>query len=372
MGNILRDTGRIKESQEAIKSAIKLNPNLAKAYYALSVIVRTSFDNDIFDYLYSDEILKCQSSISLSQIYFARSNIQHNLKKYKDSEFSLIKANKYKASVFKPDASFLIQKCRKLMSKSVTLINQNQNVNQDNTINTVDHIFIVGMPRSGSTLLESILSMNNDVLDLGETNVLEDSYNKYCNKNILNNTLSEIYKEKINFNQNNYSISTDKWLFNYQYAGIILSLIPNSRVINCYRHPLDNILSIYRANFDHRGNHFSSSVEETTRLYLEQEDTILKYKSKFNSKIYLLNYDKLVSNSSYEIRKLVSWLNWEWDDVYQLPHLSRRNISTASSVQARDPINSNSLGGWKKYKDLLQPSIDILSERVKYKYIGLS
>ena len=84
----------------------------------------------------------------------------------------------------------------------------------------------------------------------------------------------------------------------------------------------------------------------------------------------MLNYDKLVLNPSYEIRKLIRWLGWEWNDEYQFPHLTKRNISTASSVQVRSPINPNSLGGWINYKELLQPAINILSKRVKYKDIG--
>ncbi|AIQ96634.1 tetratricopeptide repeat-containing sulfotransferase family protein [Prochlorococcus sp. MIT 0801] len=365
LGNILRDTGRIRESQESIESAIRINPKLAKAYYALSVVASSSFNKDILNILFSDEILKDQSLISLSHIYFARSNIQHSLSKYNDSQLSLTKANQYKMNVFKSDSDFLIQKSQQLMAISNTYYNQSNISN-----NQFNHIFIVGMPRSGSTLLESILNMNKDVFDLGETNILENSFEEYNNKNVLDKKLSEIYIQKMNHNRINSSISTDKWLFNYQYAGIICSLIPNSRIINCYRHPLDNILSIYRANFDNRGNHFSSSLEETARLYLEQEDTILKYKSKFPSNIYMLNYDKLVLNPSYQIRKLIRWLGWEWNNEYQFPHLTKRNISTASSVQARSPINSKSLGGWINYNELLQPAINILSKRVKYKDIG--
>ena len=92
-----------------------------------------------------------------------------------------------------------------------------------------------------------------------------------------------------------------------------------------------------------------------------------KYKNKFRSKIYDLNYDSLVSNSNKEIKSLISWLGWQWDVSYLTPHLNTRPISTASSVQVRSPINSNSSGGWKNYKDLLKPSIEILTKTDKYK-----
>ena len=91
-----------------------------------------------------------------------------------------------------------------------------------------------------------------------------------------------------------------------------------------------------------------------------------KYKNRFRSKIYDLNYELLVSNHNKEIKSLISWLGWEWNDSFLTPHLNPRSVSTASSVQVRFPINSKSIGGWKNYKDLLQPAIEILAQTDKY------
>ena len=87
-----------------------------------------------------------------------------------------------------------------------------------------------------------------------------------------------------------------------------------------------------------------------------------KYKKKFKTIIYELNYDSLVTNPNQEIKSLISWLNWEWDDKYLSPHLNMRSVSTASNVQVRSPINSKSIGGWKNYKEMLQPVIDIFTK----------
>ena len=91
-----------------------------------------------------------------------------------------------------------------------------------------------------------------------------------------------------------------------------------------------------------------------------------EYKNRFRSKIYDLNYDSLVSNPNKEIKSLISWLGWEWDDSYLTPHLNSRSVSTASSVQVRSPINSKSIGGWKNYKNMLKPSIEILTQTDRY------
>ena len=92
-----------------------------------------------------------------------------------------------------------------------------------------------------------------------------------------------------------------------------------------------------------------------------------EYKNRFRSQIYDLNYDSLVSNPNKEIKSLISWLVWEWDDSYLTPHLNPRSVSTASNIQVRSPINSKSIGGWKNYKEMLQPTIEILTQTDRYR-----
>ena len=237
------------------------------------------------------------------------------------------------------------------------------NNNKDKYIN--ENIFIVGMPRSGSTLLESILCMNKNVDDLGEKNILEESFLSWKNSN-QQSTLAEFYFKKTKIYSKELRTTTNKWLYNYQYAGIISNQIPNAKIIHCFRNPLDNILSIFRANFA-KGNQYSSSLIDCAKIYLNQNEVMTKYKKKFSSKIYDLNYDLLVSNPNQEIKSLITWLGWKWNNQYLSPHLNPRSILTASSVQVRSPINSQSVGGWKNYKELLKPAMEIITQNNKYK-----
>ena len=94
------------------------------------------------------------------------------------------------------------------------------------------------------------------------------------------------------------------------------------------------------------------------------------YKNRYRSKIYDLNYDLLVSDPNKEIKSLISWLGWQWDNKYLSPHLNPRSVSTASSIQVRSPINSKSIGGWKNYKDILKPAIEILTQTDRYRDIA--
>ena len=273
-------------------------------------------------------------------------------------------ANELKLDFKKSQSDYLINK-----SKLLLIETDKEVINQTKITQYPESIFIVGMPRSGSTLVESILSMNSKVFDLGEVNILEESFLQQ--KNIVEkSTLTDIYWNKISKYTENFYITTNKWLYNYQYAGIISREIKNAKIIHCFRNPLDNILSIYRANFS-RDNEFSSSLRDCTKIYLDQEKIMSNYKNRFRSKIYDLNYDSLVSNSNEEIKSLISWLDWKWEDSYLSPHLNKRSVLTSSSVQVRSPINSKSIGGWKNYKDMLQPAIEILTQTEKYQNLLL-
>jgi len=202
---------------------------------------------------------------------------------------------------------------------------------------------------------------------LGESNILKESFLDYKRSN-QQITLPERSWKKIKDRKEQSNITTNKNLYNYQFTGIIVKKIPNAKIIHCYRNPLDNILSIYRTHFA-GGNEYSSSLVDCAKVYLDQEKIMTEYKNRYRSKIYDLNYDSLVSNPKQEIKSLISWLGWKWDEKYLSPHLNPRSVSTASNVQVRSPINSKSIGGWKKYKDMLKPAIEKLTQTKNYQDI---
>ncbi len=359
LGSVLSELGNLKGAEISLRKAIQLNPNLAESYYALSRINCSDEDKTWQDLIFSENILFKKSKKEQVSIYFTRANILHKEKNYKESSKCLKLANKLKLAITPSNIDYLIDK-----SKALLIESNKKSINKKVYKNYCESIFIVGIPRSGSTLVESILSMSNDVYDLGEINFLEESYKEYeKSKEDLN--LAEIYLKKVN-PKKNVKITTNKNLYNYQYTGIIASQIPNAKIIHCVRNPLDNILSIYRANFK-KGNEYSSSLVDCARIYLDQEKVMTKYKNKFPSKIYDLKYDQLVTNPNQEIKSLIKWLGWEWDDSYLSPHLNTRSVSTASNIQVRSPINSRSIGGWKNYKEMLRPAIAIITQNDKYK-----
>ena len=359
LGTILRDLGKLKEAEFYYLKAIQLNTDLSIAFFCLSNLKLSNTNTIWRNQLFSKNLLKNKSQIELINIYFARANILHKEQNYKDSSIYLKLANNLKLDLKPTKPEVIFNKSKILLIES-----NKQDINLEKDTNFPESIFIVGMFRSGSTLLESILSMRTDVYDLGEIDFLEKSFFE-SKKSKKRSDLSQLYWEKIN-NKTKLNITTNKNLFNYQFTGIIAQKIPNSKIIHCFRNPLDNILSIYKAHFAER-DEYSSSLLDIAKVYLDQEEVMTQYKKRFRSKIYDLNYDLLVSNPTQEIKSLITWLGWKWDDKYYSPHLNPRSVTTASTVQVRSPINTKSLGGWKNYKDMLRPAMEIITQTDKYK-----
>jgi len=361
LGFILKDLGRLEEAELFHQKVLEIDPHFTDAYLSLSTMQASDKEQKWHNQLFSKSLLKNKNNRELVNIFFARSNILHRKGKYQESAENLINANNIKLKINKSEANLLINKTKKLKISS-----DNFQTNNKKSKNFPMSIFIVGLPRCGSTLVETIISLNSKVKDLGEVNIFEKSYREYkeSGKQI---ELSEIYLKKII--KNNKTITTNKWLFNYQYTGIIAKAIPNAKIIHCYRNPLDNILSIYRAHFG-TGNNFSSSLVDSAAIYSDQEDIMKIYKKEFKNHIYSVNYDELVAHPSKEIQSLIGWLGWDWNDLYLTPHLNNRKVSTRSNVQVRSPINTKSLGGWKNYKEMLRPAMEIIAQKDKYKNLN--
>ena len=313
------------------------------SYYELSTLYDFSSHSDKLNNLLNIEI---ENLTPIQKIYigFSKANIYHSKGEFEKSAYFLKIANDEKLKLQPSDLT------KKLNTGEMyrTLKFENQEDLNKNSHNKC-YLFIVGMPRCGSTLLENILSLNTDVTDLGEVFFLEESLKETEDLTKINDTYS---KKILNINSFN-NIFTDKNLFNFLYCQIIYRFFPNSRIIHCMRNPLDNVLSIYRTNFINQS--FSSSLKDIAKLYTYHMELMDEYKTQFSSIIYSYDHDQVVQNPEDSIRKLIDWLNWEWDEKYLSPQKNKRNVFTASSAQVRKEINNQSINYWEKYKQLLKP-----------------
>ena len=237
-------------------------------------------------------------------------------------------------------------------------------INAGNERDGVGKIFIVGVPRCGSTLLESVLSTDSNIRDLGETKALSQAVAQITSEistKEINNSLSNAYSEKTRETLAKQTHTVDKNLYNFVLAETISRTMPSAKIIHCRRHPLDNILSMLRSNLQ-AGNNYTSDPLDAAKFLIFQEEMMNRFKSKFEKNIFTFDYDAFISNPEKTLRPLIDWLGLEWNEKFLHPEANHRLINTASVIQARKPINNKSLGGWMNYIELLKPAEIVLRE----------
>lgn len=229
-----------------------------------------------------------------------------------------------------------------------------------NTINNNNHtspkmIFIIGLPRSGSTLLEKILVTNTEILTLGEnsSNISPYLYNEDDNKDYKD------FIKNIDFKKSKYILS--KQLFYFKHIDKIIHGFPDVKIIHSYRNPLDNILSIYFTDLVWNNHLNDGNLDNIIDYYIFYRNIMKHWKEIYANRIYDCNYDNLVNNPNDEIKNLIDYIGLDWSENY-LNHSKMNNTicNTASVMQCRKPIYKTSSKKWEKYKDFIQPQINKL------------
>jgi tetratricopeptide (TPR) repeat protein len=219
-------------------------------------------------------------------------------------------------------------------------------------------IFIVGLPRCGSTLVETILSQNRDLIDLGEVPYLNQAMACGSTIEAIRSSYQAAVEARADYRSDAAALS-DKFLYNFAYCPVLAAAFPDCRIVHVHRNPMDNLWSTFTNHFA-QGNEWTYSLDHSVAAYHLYRQVMAAHEQRIPGRIYHLNYDHLTQQPEKVIPSLIEHCGFQWDEAYLHPERGRRQIHTASAVQARSPINSRSVGGWQHYQGLLQPYADQL------------
>ena len=225
-------------------------------------------------------------------------------------------------------------------------------------------VFIIGMPRSGTSLVEQILASHPEVGGGGELQHLNNAAARlrqeagYPLQPVSGANLREIakaYLERLKETDGDAVRITDKMPTNFRILGLAARLFPNSRIIHVRRHPMDIGLSSYFQNFYGTGNVFIYSFDWFAHYYDEYRRLMEHWRTVLPVNMLELDYEALVADQESESRRLVEFLGLEWDEACLEFHKTERPVVTASQTQVRRPMYNSSVGAWKRYEKQLQP-----------------
>ncbi len=363
IGTIYSILGKFENAREFYKKCMEINKYFPEPYKNYVQLSKIDEEDEVFNSLKEivkkedlDEDQKEVFFYSISKIYF---DIGNNELAFK----YLNLANKFKLK--KLDYSF--NKDKKEFKKIKKYFSNKELINLKNfQENKVTPIFILGMPRSGTSLIEQIISNHSEVYGAGELDALPISVKNsdWSNSNDLKKVSEKIrneYLKKISLLSKKKYI-TDKLPGNFKRIGFILNSFPDSKIIHLQRNPMAICWSNYKSNFNSIGMGFTLNQEYTAEYYLLYKDLMNFWNERYPEKIININYENLVENFEHEVKELFSKLQLNWEKHLYDFHKNERPVETASFMQVRNKIYKKSSEQWRSYKEYLKPMIKILSK----------
>ena len=238
-------------------------------------------------------------------------------------------------------------------------------------LDTETPLFIVGMPRSGTTLVEQILSRHPAVFGAGEladVGRLAEALNAPAGGHPPYADLMDRQKVQVLAGRHLERLTrlggaalrvSDKMPTNFLHLGVIATLFPRARVVHCRRDPLDTCVSCYLQHF--HGLNFTYDLTDLGAFYREYERLMAHWRAALPLRLLEVSYEELVSNQEEVSRRMVAFCGLDWDERCLSFHENPRPVHTRSTLQVRRPIYTSSVGRWKRYEKHLQPLREALT-----------
>jgi len=365
----LRDLGQAELAIERLEQFLSVRPTCGPLYYHISMIKpkqelipaveklishpNLTKDNVIYCHFALGNLFKDGKSIDQAFGHFFKANTLHRESILYDSKENTLDTDR----LIKVYSKRFFQGKRKYGSASQL------------------PVFILGMPRSGTTLVEQILSSHALVHGAGEIEAIPAVHVsialqlKYANPppecmSLIDKKMAEEYSarylQELALHRPTAARITDKLPGNFSRIGLIKTLFPKARIIHCQRNPLDNCISLFFHYF--MGLKCSFELTELGQYYLDYQRLMSHWQNLFPGEILNVQYEELVMNQERVSKQLIDYIGLEWDEKCLDFHNSERNVMSPSNIQVRQPIYKNSMNRWKPYEKHLQPLIEVLQQ----------
>ena len=376
----LKVVNKLDESADLYLKVLEINKDYSPAFRHLSEIAPEKITDDILI-----RMKKKLSDKNISEEFKAHIGFglwEYNSYKGNDDSFQFLKKgnDSYRKVIIKsfsltPDqisANYLKEGNNYLINQAkLRNIIKEKLKNEKNGNNEIDPIFIVGLPRSGTTLVEQILSSHPNINGGGELRYINDIYHSIMSskewetENFADDYFLKLKSQYINKIKKYSTASTknivDKMPANFFFVGLIKLIFPDSKIINIERNPMDNCFSIYTKLFS-SGHTYAYNLEDIGNYYLIYKKTMNYWHTLFGQEIYKIQYEDLVNDLEGETKKMLNYCNFNFHKDCLEFYKNKRPVLTASNIQVRKKIFKNSIGKWKKYSNNLKPLTKIIRE----------
>ena len=352
------------EASEYYEKALAVEPNYAEAYRNQSRTKKYKKNDPQIaqmQSIYSNDNLSISDKVHIN---FALAKVNEDLGNQKDFFKHLDEGSRLR----KKQLNYNINETEEFHSSLIRLFSEDQPKIKQLSLGPLDirPIFIVGMPRSGTSLVEQIISSHHSVHGAGELNNFKNIVTPAL-KNYIGNLTNTINEDDLLSIRSNYiksledlnvseKIITDKMPVNFRMIGLILTAIPEAKIIHLTRNPKATCWSNYKHYFANE-NGFTFDQEDLARFFILYQELMGFWHKSFPNKIHDISYERLTTHQEDETQKLLKHCELDWDNNCLNFHKNTRAVHTASASQVRQKMYQGSSDAWKKYEKFLQPLI---------------
>jgi len=370
-GNVLRTIGDQDGAIAAYRGSIKANPLHTEAYWSLANLKTFRFEDQEVDdmlTLVGDERILSEGKVQLNNalgLEFEARNEYSQAFEFIDRSNVLRREAEVYDRVENEERTGL-----SIEAFSPKFIDSNAGHGDPDPA----PIFIVGLPRSGSTLLEQILSSHSRVdgtHELPDIGIIVRSNRKLTMpparypSSVASidadefNRLGSEYIERTRRHRGDRPFFTDKNPNNFVHVGLLHLILPNAKIINARRHPLDSCFGSYKQLFA-KGNPYAYDLVELGEYYLQYQRLMDHWHEVLPGKVLDVQYEEVVADLAGQVRRILEYCELEWDESCLRFHETSRSVKSASSEQVRRPIYSSAVNTWRHYEPHLGALIEVL------------
>ena len=348
-----RHRGNKKKALEKFKTVLTLDDEMVEAHRNLTLIKDYPGKEQHLEHLLELNSRQKFEGLEFAQLNFAIFNLADDLNKTDVAIKALIAANSKMAQLRPYSPSFeaaLFDILKKKFDRTQYYDDNSQNLDETFPI----PIFIVGLPRSGTTLIEQILSSHSRITGLGELHYIQNHVSKF---NLLRDdqfqdmceSAHSAYMSKIDNHKIQTKYFVDKMPLNFRFIGLIHNFFPKFKIVHITRDRVMNSFSLFKSYFAEPGNEFCYDWKSIEEYYDRYKDLMSFWKSRFSEKIIEINYDSVVQDFDKEIECLFRFLNLDYENRCKVFYETKRLVKTASTEQIREPITKTDVERYELY-----------------------
>ena len=369
-GTALMEIGELESAAASFRRAIEIDVENTKAFHSLAIIRKyTARDEDVA-LLENASTHTDSAATTRALIDFGLGKVYDDLGEYDLAFKHIARGNALRRQTL--DFSIetetrVFERLRRVFDQDYIDRFKNAGVAGDGIV------FILGMPRSGTSLVEQILASHPSVHGAGElmdlhlavqrtlASVREDRFEeRFCHATAEDlAAIGQSYLSGVQAKAPEARIITDKLPANFLYAGLIPLILPGAKIVHCRRNPVDNCLSLFMNVFI-TGQHFSYDQTDLGQYYRLYLDLMKHWDTLLPGRIHDIAYEDLIAAPEKITLGMLGYCGLEWSDACLAFHKTRRTVKTASVAQVREPIYTNSVRAWRRYEHHLQPLLSAL------------